>query len=114
MLGTSSAPQGASQAHAVALSARVGSIADNHLGGWHSYRAAKSALNQYVRTAAIELGRTRKDAIVAALQERDAIDNLKRQGLDATGGTPEVFAAHIRSELAKWAKVVKDAGIKAD
>jgi len=53
-------------------------------------------------------------AIVAALQERDAIDNLKRQGLDATGGTPEAFAAHIKSELAKWAKVVKDANIKAD
>lgn len=53
-------------------------------------------------------------AIVAALQERDAIDNLKRQGLDATGGTPEAFAAHIKAELAKWAKVVKDANIKAD
>ena len=49
-----------------------------------------------------------------ALASKDVIDNLKRQGLDGTGGTPEVFAAHIRSELAKWAKVVKDAGIKAD
>jgi tripartite-type tricarboxylate transporter receptor subunit TctC len=49
-----------------------------------------------------------------ALAAKDVIDNLKRQGLDATGGTPEVFAAHIKSELAKWAKVVKDAGIKAD
>ena len=49
-----------------------------------------------------------------SLQAKDVIDSLKRQGLDATGGTPEVFAAHIKSELAKWAKVVKDAGIKAD
>ncbi len=49
-----------------------------------------------------------------ALRARDVIDNLKRQGLDATGGTPAAFAAHIRTELAKWAIVVKDAGIKAD
>ena len=49
------------------LSARVGSIADNHLGGWYSYRASKAALNQLMRTAAIELGRTRKLAICVAL-----------------------------------------------
>jgi tripartite-type tricarboxylate transporter receptor subunit TctC len=53
-------------------------------------------------------------AINEALQAKDVIDSLKRQGLDATGGTPEAFAAHIKSELAKWAKVVKDANIKAD
>ena len=49
------------------LSARVGSIADNHLGGWYSYRASKAALNQLVRTAAIELARTRKEAVCVAL-----------------------------------------------
>lgn len=49
------------------LSARVGSIGDNHIGGWHSYRASKAALNQIVRGAAIEIGRTRRDAIVVAL-----------------------------------------------
>lgn len=49
------------------LSARVGSISDNHLGGWFSYRASKAALNQLVRTAAIELARTRKQAICVAL-----------------------------------------------
>jgi len=50
-----------------ALSARVGSIADNRAGGWHSYRASKAALNMIVRGAAIELGRTRKQAICVAL-----------------------------------------------
>ncbi|WP_412462141.1 SDR family NAD(P)-dependent oxidoreductase [Pseudomonas sp. SC11] len=40
-----------------ALSARVGSIGDNHLGGWYSYRASKAALNQLLRTASIELRR---------------------------------------------------------
>jgi NAD(P)-dependent dehydrogenase (short-subunit alcohol dehydrogenase family) len=50
-----------------ALSARVGSIGDNELGGWYSYRAAKSALNQILHTAAIELGRSHKDAVCVAL-----------------------------------------------
>ena len=49
------------------LSAKVGSIADNRLGGWYSYRASKAALNQIVRTAAVELGRRRPDAICVAL-----------------------------------------------
>jgi NAD(P)-dependent dehydrogenase (short-subunit alcohol dehydrogenase family) len=49
------------------LSARVGSIGDNRLGGWHSYRASKAALNQVVRGAAIELGRSHREAVVAAL-----------------------------------------------
>lgn len=50
-----------------ALSARVGSIGDNHIGGWHSYRAAKAALNQLIHGAAIELTRTHKQAICVCL-----------------------------------------------
>ncbi len=49
------------------LSARVGSIGDNKIGGWHSYRASKAALNQIVRGAAIEIGRKRREAVVVAL-----------------------------------------------
>ncbi|WP_415404509.1 SDR family NAD(P)-dependent oxidoreductase [Tateyamaria sp. SN3-11] len=49
------------------LSARVGSIGDNRIGGWISYRAAKAAVNQVVRTASVELGRTHKSAAVVAL-----------------------------------------------
>lgn len=49
------------------LSARVGSIEDNKIGGWHSYRASKAALNQIVRGAAIELARTHKQSICVAL-----------------------------------------------
>lgn len=49
------------------LSARVGSIGDNRLGGWYSYRAAKAALNQLVHTAAIEIARTHPQAVVACL-----------------------------------------------
>lgn len=50
-----------------ALSAKVGSIGDNHLGGWYGYRAAKAALNQLIHTAAIELQRTRPDAFCVTL-----------------------------------------------
>ncbi len=49
------------------LSARVGSIGDNKIGGWHSYRASKAALNQIVHGAAIEIGRKRRDAVIVAL-----------------------------------------------
>ena len=49
------------------LSARVGSIGDNRLGGWYSYRASKAALNQLVRTAAVELKRRSPDAFCTAL-----------------------------------------------
>lgn len=51
------------------LSARVGSIEDNKLGGWYSYRASKAAQNMFTRTLSIELGRYRKShqAICVAL-----------------------------------------------
>jgi NAD(P)-dependent dehydrogenase (short-subunit alcohol dehydrogenase family) len=49
------------------LSARVGSIEDNRLGGWHGYRAAKAALNMLVRNFAIELARSHPQAIVVGL-----------------------------------------------
>ena len=51
----------------VALSARVGSIGDNGLGGWYSYRVSKAALNQMLHTAAIEVGRSHRHAVIAAL-----------------------------------------------
>lgn len=50
-----------------AISAKVGSIADNRLGGWHSYRASKAALNMMVRNFAIELGRSNPVAIAVTL-----------------------------------------------
>ena len=49
------------------LSARVGSIADNQIGGWHSYRASKAAANQIIKGASIEIKRSHKQAIVVAL-----------------------------------------------
>ena len=49
------------------VSARVGSIGDNALGGWYGYRASKAALNQLVKTAAIELARRNRHSICVAL-----------------------------------------------
>lgn len=49
------------------LSARVGSISDNRLGGWYAYRSSKAALNMIVKTAAIETSRRNKNAIIVGL-----------------------------------------------
>ena len=49
------------------LSARVGSMGDNLLGGWYGYRASKAALNQLVKTASIEMTRRNKDSICVSL-----------------------------------------------
>jgi len=50
------------------LSARVGSISDNKLGGWYSYRASKSALNQVIKNFSIEIRRTNLNAVIIGLQ----------------------------------------------
>ena len=50
-----------------ALSARVGSISDNRLGGWHSYRASKTALNMFLRNVAIEWQRKNAQSVVVGL-----------------------------------------------
>ncbi|MCK8788115.1 SDR family NAD(P)-dependent oxidoreductase [Roseomonas sp. NAR14] len=61
-----------------ALSARVGSIGDNRLGGWHGYRAAKAALNMLLRNGAIELARTRPDALCVGLHPGTVDTGLSR------------------------------------
>lgn len=50
-----------------ALSARVGSISDNGLGGWHSYRASKAALNMLIKNFALEMGRTHQHSVIVGL-----------------------------------------------
>ena len=58
------------------VTAKVGSIADNDLGGWYAYRASKAAQNQLLRTAAIEVARTRPDAVLAALHPGTVASSL--------------------------------------
>lgn len=61
-----------------ALSARVGSISDNRLGGWYAYRSSKSALNQILRTASIEARRRFKNIVIAALHPGTTDTELSR------------------------------------
>ncbi|GGB61809.1 SDR family oxidoreductase [Roseibium aquae] len=79
------------------LSARVGSIGDNRIGGWYAYRASKAALNQLVRCASIELARTRKDAICVALHPGTVAtplsDPFAKQGLNVQ--TPQQSARRL-------------------
>ncbi len=83
------------------LSARVGSIGDNRLGGWYSYRASKAALNQLVRCAAIELARINRDSVCVALHPGTVDTGLSgpfaKTGLDVQ--TPGQSAARILSVL---------------
>lgn len=81
------------------LSARVGSIGDNRLGGWYSYRASKAALNQLVRTAAIEVARTHPRAVLAAIHP-GTVETRFTAGYPAQGKvTPAAAAARILSVL---------------
>lgn len=81
------------------LSARVGSIADNRLGGWHAYRASKAALNMVVRNLAIETARTHPEAVVAALHPGTVATGLSapfRGGVPPERlFTPAVAAGHL-------------------
>jgi len=61
-----------------ALSARVGSIEDNRLGGWHGYRASKAALNQLIRTCAIEVRTKNKNAVCVTLHPGTVDTRLSR------------------------------------
>ena len=84
------------------LSARVGSIGDNRAGGWYGYRAAKAALNQLVRTAAIELSRTHRESICVALHPGTVASGLSdpftKSGLEIQ--TSDVAAARLIKVLA--------------
>jgi NAD(P)-dependent dehydrogenase (short-subunit alcohol dehydrogenase family) len=80
-----------------ALSARVGSISDNRLGGWHAYRASKAALNQILRTIAIEQARKNPDSIILGLHPGTVDTGLSKpfQRNVRTLFTPAESAAHL-------------------
>ena len=79
------------------LSARVASIGDNRLGGWYGYRASKAALNQLVRTAAVEIARRRPETICVALHPGTVATPLSKPfskaGLELQ--SPEAAATHL-------------------
>lgn len=81
------------------LSARVGSIEDNHKGGWYGYRAAKAALNMLLQTAAIEIARRRPLAVVAALQPGTVRSGLSRPFVGDDAMDPEDAAQRLLTVL---------------
>ena len=84
----------------VALSARVGSIGDNRLGGWYSYRSAKAALNQIIRSSAIELARTHPQAVCIALHPGTVRTNFTRKYLGRHPAVdPQAAAASLLQVL---------------
>lgn len=83
------------------LSARVGSIGDNALGGWYAYRASKAALNQLVHTGAIELARRNREAVCVALHP-GTVDTALSRPFAKTGlqiRPPEVAALELLTVL---------------
>lgn len=70
------------------LSAKVGSISDNYLGGWYGYRASKAALNQLVKTASIEYKRKNKKLIIVSLHPGTVSTQLSKPFL----GNRKVFS----------------------
>ncbi len=81
------------------LTARVGSIGDNRLGGWHSYRASKAAANQVVRTLAVELRRKNPQGCIVALHPGTVNTGMskpfQRNVAPEKLFTPEQSAAHL-------------------
>lgn len=85
------------------LSARVGSISDNRLGGWYSYRMSKAALNMFIKTASIELARKNKTAVIVGLHPGTVDSNLsapfQRNVPEGKLFTPEFSAAKLAEVL---------------
>jgi len=81
------------------LSARIGSISDNQIGGWHAYRASKAALNMLIKNFAIELTRMKRPTIVVGLQPGTTDTPLskpfKRNMSPTHLHTPEFTARHL-------------------
>ena len=75
------------------FSAKVGSIGDNRLGGWYSYRASKAALNMLVKTASIEVARTHPQAVLVALHPGTVNSALSAPFNGAEIGRPAADAA---------------------
>lgn len=90
------------------LSAKVGSISDNNLGGWYSYRASKAALNMLVKTAAIELRRLQPELILVSVHpgttdtalSQPFQQNLAKGQLQSTIATAERLAL-VADDLVK-------------
>ena len=80
-----------------ALSARVGSIEDNRLGGWHGYRASKAALNMLLKTLSIELGRRKPEAVCIGLHP-GTVDTALSKDFQANVPEGKLFTPDFAAE----------------
>ena len=94
----------------VTLSAKVGSIGDNRIGGWYSYRASKAALNQIVRCASIELGRRWREALCVAMHPGTVHSSLTqpfaKSGLDVR--EPDIAVGEMLAVIGRL--TIEDSG----
>jgi len=79
------------------ISARVASLSENRLGGWYGYRASKTALNQLLRTAAAEIGRSKREAVLAALHPGHVESRLSAPF--GSGGQPTLSPDEAAAKL---------------
>ncbi len=95
------------------ISAKVGSISDNFLGGWYSYRASKAALNQIIKTASIEQKRLNKNLIIVSVHPGTVNTNLSKPFIGKKEiQTPEDAAKKIINLLENLTN--KDSGLLLD
>ncbi|MDH4165282.1 MAG: SDR family oxidoreductase [Gammaproteobacteria bacterium] len=85
------------------LSARVGSIEDNRLGGWYAYRASKAAQNMYTRTLAVEWARSRRNVICVALHPGTTDTDLSRP---FQGNVPEGKLFDVQRTVSQLLEVI--------
>lgn len=97
-----------------AMSAKVGSIGDNRLGGWYAYRAAKAALNQLIRTTAIELRRTHPEAICVTLHPGTVTTRLSAPYISSVSAAVEPVLAAERLLIVIDALTTVDSGTMVD
>jgi NAD(P)-dependent dehydrogenase (short-subunit alcohol dehydrogenase family) len=88
----------------IALSAKVGSISDNQLGGWYSYRASKAALNMFIKSISLEYSRRGCNCLVLAVHPGTTMTKLTEKHLGGYKGvvvSPEVTAALMLDTISK-------------
>ena len=92
-----------------AFSARVGSISDNKIGGWHSYRASKSALNMIIKNFSIEISRKYKNNIIVGLHP-GTVDSKLSKPFQKNVPTEKLFSGEYSAS--KIIKVLEDLNIQ--
>lgn len=88
------------------LSARVGSVSDNHLGGWYAYRCAKAALNMFIKNTSIELARKHKHQCIVGIHP-GTVDSPLSKPFQAHLDPKKIFSPALAAQYVQ--KVISDA-----